>query len=197
MTARTSGTPILPSGDRSPSSEKAWRGDLIQIYRLVLRALNAERARKGRVRGRGLMNRRNASIGSACAVLIGGLFLWAGAGSVSAEEPSEAQILNALQSRSTRAVTRSLAEQRRSAEERRILEGLRTRSARSLTLGDRARIAEIAKDKPSIDIEINFDYNSDIVGPKALRPLGALGRVLSKEQFKGTLFLVNGHTDGK
>ena len=113
---------------------------------------------------------------------------------MSAEEPSEAQILKALQSRSTRAVTRSLAEQRRSGEERRILDDLRTRSARSLTLGDRAKISEIAKDKPSIDLEINFHYNSDVVGPNALR---ALGRVLSNEQFKGTIFLVNGHTDGK
>jgi hypothetical protein len=41
------------------------------------------------------------------------------------------------------------------------------------------RISEIAKDKPSIDIEIKFDYNSDVVGPNALR---ALGRVLSNEQ---------------
>ncbi len=123
-----------------------------------------------------------------------GLSLLACSGPVSAEEPSEAQILKALQSRSTRAVTRSLAEQRRSGEERRILDDLRTRSARSLTLGDRAKISEIAKDKPSIDLEINFDYNSDVVGPNALR---ALGRVLSNEQFKGTIFLVNGHTDRK
>ena len=130
--------------------------------------------------------------GLAYAIL--GLSLLACSGSVSAEEPSEAQILKALQSRSTRAVTRSLAEQRRSGEERRILDDLRTRSARSLTLGDRAKISEIAKDKPSIDIEIKFDYNSDVVGPNALR---ALGRVLSNEQFKGTIFLVNGHTDGK
>ena len=85
----------------------------------------------------------------AYAILIGGLSLFACPGSVSAEEPSEAQILKALQSRGTRAVTRSLAEQRRSAEERRILDGLRSRSARSLTLGDRAKIAEIAKDKTS------------------------------------------------
>ena len=130
--------------------------------------------------------------GLAYAIL--GLSLLACSGPVSAEEPSEAQILKALQSRSTRAVTRSLAEQRRSGEERRILDDLRTRSARSLTLGDRAKISEIAKDKPSIDIEIKFDYNSDVVGPNALR---ALGRVLSNEQFKGTIFLVNGHTDGK
>jgi outer membrane protein OmpA-like peptidoglycan-associated protein len=130
--------------------------------------------------------------GLAYAIL--GLSLLACSGPVSAEEPSEAQILKALQSRSTRAVTRSLAEQRRSGEERRVLDDLRTRSARSLTLGDRAKISEIAKDKPSIDLEINFDYNSDVVGPNALR---ALGRVLSNEQFKGTIFLVNGHTDGK
>jgi outer membrane protein OmpA-like peptidoglycan-associated protein len=55
----------------------------------------------------------------------------------------------------------------------------------------------IAKDKPSVDIEISFDYNSDVVGPKALRPLLALGSALSNEQLRGAIFFVNGHTDAK
>src|SRR5262245_47475830 len=134
---------------------------------------------------------------SAFLVLIAGLLLLASSGPVLAEEPTEEQIFKALQPKQTREITRSLTEQRRSAEERRILDGVRTRSARSLSLGDRAKISEIAKDKPSIDIEINFDYNSDVVGSKAMQPLLKLGRVLSNDAYKGTIFLLNGHTDAK
>jgi outer membrane protein OmpA-like peptidoglycan-associated protein len=139
------------------------------------------------------IKRRGWGTGTAYAILVSALLL-ACAGPVFAEGPSEEQILKALQPRNTGPVTRSLAEQRRSTEERRVLDDLRTRPAHSLSLGDRAKITEIAKDKPSIDMEINFDYNSDTVGPNALR---ALGRVMSNEQFKGTIFLISGHTDGK
>src|SRR5262249_16042761 len=51
------------------------------------------------------------------------------------------------------------------------------------------------KEKPSIDLEIYFDYNSAIVGPQARPALSALGNVLSKDNFKGTVFFINGHTD--
>ena len=136
---------------------------------------------------------RMTSLG--CVILFGSALLLAGLGSSFAEEPSEAQILNALKSRDTRSLTPSSAEQRRIAEEHRFIEALRGRSARSLTLGERETIAQIASDKPSIDIEINFEYNSDVVGPKALKPLLALGRALSNDQLKGTVFFVSGHTD--
>ena len=138
---------------------------------------------------------RDASIIS-CAILMSGLFLLAGSGSVVAQ-PTESHILEALKARATRAIASSPEEQRRSADERRFIDSLRTRSARSLTLSERTTIAEIAKDRPSIDIEINFEFNSNVVGPKALKPLLALGRALSNVQLKGTVFLVNGHTDGK
>ena len=36
-----------------------------------------------------------------------------------------------------------------------------------------------------------------MIGPKALSAVTALGNVLSKEEFKGTVFFINGHTDGK
>jgi hypothetical protein len=134
--------------------------------------------------------------GSARAILMGSLFLLADPGSVLAQ-PSEAQILDALRSRSTRAISGSPEQQHRSAEERRFIDSLRRRSARSLTLGERGKIAEFTRDKPSIDIEINFEYNSKVVGPKALRPLLALGRALANEQLKGTVFFINGHTDAK
>jgi outer membrane protein OmpA-like peptidoglycan-associated protein len=62
---------------------------------------------------------------------------------------------------------------------------------------ERAKIAEIVKDKPKIDLEIFFDYNSFQVGPKALPALFALGKVLSGGDFKGTVFFINGYTDAR
>lgn len=62
---------------------------------------------------------------------------------------------------------------------------------------ERAKIADIVKEKPKIDLEIFFDYNSWQVGPKALPALLALGKVLSSGEFKGTVFFINGHTDAR
>ena len=58
-------------------------------------------------------------------------------------------------------------------------------------------MTDIAKDKPNIDLEIYFDYDSAVVGPKALPALIALGNVLSKPDFRGTIFFINGHTDAR
>lgn len=118
-----------------------------------------------------------------------------------AEQPTEAQILDALQSRAkTRGLggaTRSLSDPK-AAEERRFIDELRNKpSTRSLTVVEREKIAVIAKEKPSIDLEINFDYNSATVSPKAVPTLVALGRALSAAELKGTVFLINGHTDAK
>jgi outer membrane protein OmpA-like peptidoglycan-associated protein len=136
-------------------------------------------------------------IGLKRVIVAGGMFL-AGIGSAFAQEPpTEAEILKALTSGHTRHGAGSPEQQRRDAEERRFIDSLRARTARSLTLDERAEVAEIAKARPSIDIEINFDYNSDAVGPKATRPLLALGCALSDNALKGTVFFVNGHTDAK
>ena len=50
---------------------------------------------------------------------------------------------------------------------------------------------------PAIDLQIFFDYDSAELGPRAQPTLIALGNVLSKADFKGTVFLINGHTDAR
>jgi outer membrane protein OmpA-like peptidoglycan-associated protein len=62
---------------------------------------------------------------------------------------------------------------------------------------EKAKIVEIVASKPKIDLEIYFDYNSWVVGPKALPALIALGNVLSNPDFKGTVFFINGYTDAR
>jgi outer membrane protein OmpA-like peptidoglycan-associated protein len=122
-----------------------------------------------------------------------------GSGSSFAQQPSEAQILEALKPRNTRGLAPLTPEEQRKADEdRRFIDELRSRQkARSLTPKDRDTVAKIAADKPSVDIEIQFEYDSDVVSAQGRQSLQTLGRVLAAEQLKGTVFFINGHTDAK
>ena len=60
---------------------------------------------------------------------------------------------------------------------------------------NREEIAAIVKDKPKIDLEINFDYNSADISAKSLPSVQALGRALTNNDLKGSTFVVAGHTD--
>jgi outer membrane protein OmpA-like peptidoglycan-associated protein len=63
------------------------------------------------------------------------------------------------------------------------------------TQTDPEEIATIVKDKPKIDLEINFDYNSANISNRSLPSVQALGRALSNPELKGSTFVVAGHTD--
>ena len=60
---------------------------------------------------------------------------------------------------------------------------------------EREEIAAIVKDKPKIDLEITFDYNSAEISAKSLPSVQALGRALTNADLKGSTFVVAGHTD--
>jgi outer membrane protein OmpA-like peptidoglycan-associated protein len=81
------------------------------------------------------------------------------------------------------------------AAEGKFVQSLRNRPTRSLSLNEREEIAAIVKDKPKIDLEINFDYNSAEISAKSLPSVQALGRALSNPDLKGSTFIVAGHTD--
>jgi outer membrane protein OmpA-like peptidoglycan-associated protein len=81
------------------------------------------------------------------------------------------------------------------AAEGRFVLTLRNRPTRSLSISEREEIATIVKDKPKIDLEINFDYNSADISAKSLPSVQALGRALSNPDLKGSTFVVAGHTD--
>jgi outer membrane protein OmpA-like peptidoglycan-associated protein len=117
----------------------------------------------------------------------------------SAEEKSADQILNALK---PKPLTRSLSgaapiRKTLSPEDQSFVDSLRTKRTRSLSARDRDRVASIAKEKPSIDLEINFDYNSAAISGKAVSAVAELGKALSNPDLKGGVFLVAGHTDAK
>ena len=115
-----------------------------------------------------------------------------------ADDVTEGQILRALAPK--KPLTRSLsmtppAEAAPSAAETRFVDSLRNRPTRSLSTGERQQIAAIVKDKPNIDLEITFEYNSAKIGRKARPAVEALGKALTNPELKGSTFLVAGHTD--
>jgi outer membrane protein OmpA-like peptidoglycan-associated protein len=138
--------------------------------------------------------------GFAHVILAAGLALFAAiAPARAAEERSADQIINALKpaSRATRSMTTTPADAARAAEDVRFVDGLRNRTSRSLTADERDKIVAIAKRKPSIDLEINFDYNSATIAANAMSQVTALGQALSSSELKGNTFIVAGHTDAK
>ncbi len=134
-----------------------------------------------------------------CAALAAALALPAGLGlAIAAEQPSADDIVKALQRpKATRSLTTSPADTARTGEETKFIHGLRNRATRSLTTDERDKIAAIAKSKPSIDLEITFDYNSANIGSTATPQVTALGQALSSSELKGRTFILAGHTDAK
>ena len=113
---------------------------------------------------------------------------------------TEEQILKALTPEKKPPLTRGLsagpkADPAASAAEGKFVQTIRGRSTRSLSSAEREEIATIVNDKPKIDLEINFDYNSAEISAKSLPSVQALGRALSNADLKGSTFVVAGHTD--
>ena len=107
------------------------------------------------------------------------------------------QILNALQ---PKPLTRGLsigpqASPADKAKEISFVQTLRNRKTRSLSMGEREEIAEIASTKPNIDLDIQFDYNSAEITKTSLPSVQELGKALSDSSLKGSTFVVAGHTD--
>ncbi len=83
------------------------------------------------------------------------------------------------------------------AKEAKFVDGLRNRQTRSLSLGEREEIAQIASTKPKIDLEIRFDYNSADISKDSTQAVQELGKALSQASLKGSTFVVAGHTDAQ
>jgi outer membrane protein OmpA-like peptidoglycan-associated protein len=78
-----------------------------------------------------------------------------------------------------------------------LVDELRHRGNRPLTTGERQEIAAWTSERPAVDLQIYFDYNSSAISPKAVPQLTNLGNALSSPQLKNALVSINGHTDGK
>ena len=107
------------------------------------------------------------------------------------------QILNALQPKPLmRGLSAgSQADPAVKAREIGFVQTLRNRKTRSLSLNEREEIAEIASNKPKIDLDIQFDYNSAEISQTSMPSVQELGKALSDANLKGSTFVVAGHTD--
>jgi outer membrane protein OmpA-like peptidoglycan-associated protein len=149
----------------------------------------------------------------ASSLLVGGL-IWTTTGAPAAAQavvPSD-QILNALtppqpqkpalsapfltRSLTAPAVTAPAVTAPASDPDSTFIEGLRHRT-RSLTLDEADHVAEIAKDRAKIDLEINFDFNASAITAKAEPQLKELGTALKSAQLKNSVIVISGHTDAK
>ncbi|MGC2177445.1 MAG: OmpA family protein, partial [Bradyrhizobium sp.] len=129
--------------------------------------------------------------------LCAALSMTAGLALAAENNVSADQIVNALQ---PKPLTRSLSADRPvdpavQARENGIVDRLRNRKTRSLSLGEREQIAELAAAKPKIDLDIQFDYNSAKISQASLSAVQELGKALSNPALTGSTFVVAGHTD--
>ena len=115
-----------------------------------------------------------------------------------AEDPSAAQIVDALQPKvKFRAFDPAQAE--RESRQSDLVKRLQREKTRQITVEERQEIAEVVEenDLPAIDLEVFFEFDSAEITPEALPILKKLGAALSDDKLKGSVFLVAGHTDAK
>src|SRR5690349_9506606 len=113
---------------------------------------------------------------------------------IAGDDVSADQIVNALQPKPlTRGLSVSTpADPAARARELGFIESLRNRTGRSLSLGERAEIADLTPTKPRIDLEIQFDYNSARIARSSSQAVQELGKALSNPALRGSTFVVAG-----
>jgi len=137
--------------------------------------------------------------------LLTGSLVWVVFGTPSfAGDLSQQQILDSLMPNRPHVLTRSLtasppaeAEQAATTDHQALIASLLHRGSRSLTTKEREEIAGMTNERPAVDLQIYFDFNSSAISPKAVPQLTNLGKALADSELKDSLVTINGHTDGK
>lgn len=134
------------------------------------------------------------SIALAC-----GAMVWATAPSYAQQGPTEEDLLSALKPHTPRSGIDPLPG---SVEEQRFIDRIRTDRTRQQALNrptlsdNRPTLSDIIVEKPKIDLDIPFAYNSAEILSTSKSSLMALGRALADPSLRGNVFLIAGHTDG-
>jgi outer membrane protein OmpA-like peptidoglycan-associated protein len=143
-----------------------------------------------------MMTRRNYLTHSVAAALVtGSLALMFAAPPATAGELSTQQILDGLKTSKTRSLSATTRPEL-TADDLAFVKRMQNQS-RSLSLGDREQMAEIAAKRPKIDLEINFEFNSAKLTPQAEPQLDSLGKALTSPELAGSVIMLGGHTDAK
>lgn len=131
----------------------------------------------------------------AAAILAAGLMAIAAPRGVSAEDLSAQQIIDGLKVSKTRSLSAS-PRPTLDPNDLNFVQKVRGKT-RSLSMGDRSQLAEIAAKRPKIDLDINFDFDSAAVTPRTEPQLHSLGKALTSDELAGSVIMLGGHTDGK
>jgi len=130
----------------------------------------------------------------ASSLIVGGLIWSATSMAASAQTVSADKIINTLAPPVTRSLT--APEPAVSDRDRAFIDSLRHRT-RSLSLEEGDHVAALAKERPKINLEIYFDYNSATITPKAEPQLNELGDALRSSRLENSVVVLSGHTDAK
>lgn len=111
------------------------------------------------------------------------------------EIPTVEELGRALQAKP---LTRSLrpATSNKTRELKVLIKKIKTRK---ITVEQRSDLVKLVKQAavPSVDLEINFAYNSAAITPQSVPVLVNLGKVLSTGKLGASTILINGHTDAR
>ena len=140
---------------------------------------------------------RSHGLNALKAITLGAVLSMTAGFAFAGDNVSTDQIINALQ---PKPLTRGLSvgpqvDPAAKAREADFVQTIRNRKTRSLSMGEREEIADIASTKPNIDLDIQFDYNSADISASSMQAVQALGKALSNPSLKGSTFVVAGHTD--
>lgn len=83
------------------------------------------------------------------------------------------------------------------AETARLRELLDKAGTRAFTAKERTEVAIATRERPSLDFEIYFPFNSSSLQKSALETMQRIGELLTNAAFKDRAFLIAGHTDAK
>jgi outer membrane protein OmpA-like peptidoglycan-associated protein len=87
------------------------------------------------------------------------------------------------------------AEQDRTEKRKKYINLLRNKGTRGLSVEERSDLPEAVSDRPSVDLEVYFDFDSSAITVEAKPTLTSLGKALQAKELKGQSFLLAGHTD--
>jgi outer membrane protein OmpA-like peptidoglycan-associated protein len=110
-----------------------------------------------------------------------------------AQTPSADDIAKALSTRKTRGVGQAAAP----ANAKEIQELIKIRKTRGWNQHDRVRLAKATEELAQIDLVIYFAFDSADVQKESEPVLDRLGEALKRDEYKGRVFVVAGHTDAK
>jgi outer membrane protein OmpA-like peptidoglycan-associated protein len=122
-----------------------------------------------------------------------------------AEPLSEQQLIEALQGKGSRSMTSgqpsaSPASAQAKAEDerlRQLMDLLKKRGSRAFSAKERTEVAELTRERPKVDVEVYFTFNSSGIVSQAIPTLQQMGKAMTNKAFEGRAFLISGHTDAK